>query len=64
MLRATLTRSIIVAFVAVLTGLGLLAGTSAANAAPLKPVPSLDVQRYLGTWWQLATVPSLSLIHI
>lgn len=58
MLRATLTRSIIAAFVAVLTGLGLLAGTSAANAAPLKPVPSLDVQRYLGTWWQLATVPS------
>ncbi|MGW6375666.1 lipocalin family protein [Rhodococcus sp. NPDC055112] len=36
-------------------GAALLAAP--ATAAPLAPVPRLDVQRYLGTWHQLAAVP-------
>lgn len=28
-----------------------------AQAAPLAPIPSLNVQRYMGTWYQLAAVP-------
>ncbi|SEL26693.1 lipocalin family protein [Rhodococcus maanshanensis] len=38
------------------TGAVVLLAAPAA-AAPLAPVPSLDVQRYLGTWHQLAAVP-------
>ncbi|AQA25613.1 lipocalin-like domain protein [Rhodococcus sp. MTM3W5.2] len=42
-------------------GFAVLAGTvlvaAPATAAPLSPVPSLDVQRYLGTWHQLAAIP-------
>ncbi|GAB2661956.1 lipocalin family protein [Gordonia jinhuaensis] len=44
--------------------LSLVVGTGPAAAAgsslpdQLKPVAHLDVDRYLGTWWQLATVPS------
>lgn len=36
----------------------LLTVASPASAAPLQPVAKLDTQRYLGTWWQLATVPT------
>jgi apolipoprotein D and lipocalin family protein len=36
----------------------MIVAPATADAAPLKPVPKLDVQRYLGTWWQQATIPS------
>ncbi|MGX7695251.1 lipocalin family protein [Gordonia polyisoprenivorans] len=36
----------------------LIATPATADAAPLKPVAKLDVTRYLGTWWQQATIPS------
>lgn len=36
---------------------GAVLGAAPAQAAPLAPVPSLDVQRYMGTWYQLAAVP-------
>ncbi|MEP9391943.1 lipocalin family protein [Gordonia sp. VNQ95] len=36
----------------------MIIAPATADAAPLKPVPKLDVQRYLGTWWQQATIPS------
>lgn len=44
-------------------GVGLFAAMTwvctpgVAQAADLQPVPSLDVERYLGTWFQLASVP-------
>ncbi|MFD5180731.1 lipocalin family protein [Nocardia sp. NPDC058379] len=31
---------------------------AAASAAPPAPVPSLDVERYLGVWHQLAAIPA------
>ncbi|GAC67647.1 lipocalin family protein [Gordonia soli] len=43
---------------AAITATGLFATAAPASAAPLQPVAKLDVQRYLGQWWQLATVPS------
>ncbi|MCZ4556195.1 lipocalin family protein [Rhodococcus maanshanensis] len=45
------------------TAVGLFSAAGAvllaapAAAAPLAPVPSLDVQRYMGTWHQLAAIP-------
>ncbi|MFW0793595.1 lipocalin family protein [Gordonia sp. CPCC 205515] len=52
------TRSL-AALVAGLIAIGTLFTVSApASAAPLQPVAKLDPQRYLGQWWQLATVPS------
>jgi apolipoprotein D and lipocalin family protein len=30
---------------------------SAAGAAPLDVVPHVDLQRYLGTWYEIATIP-------
>ena len=44
-------------------GVGLFAAMTwvctpgVAQAADLQPIPSLDVERYLGTWFQLAAVP-------
>ncbi|GAB93580.1 lipocalin family protein [Gordonia rhizosphera] len=53
------TRPLITVLVALAAALATLVATAApASAAPLAPVPKLDVDRYLGTWWQLATVPS------
>lgn len=38
---------------------GLVATTAPARAdTSLQPVKNLDVARYLGTWWQQATIPS------
>lgn len=37
--------------------LTLLCTPTVAQAADLQPIPSLDVDRYLGTWYQLAAVP-------
>ncbi|MEE3851598.1 lipocalin family protein [Gordonia sp. LSe1-13] len=36
----------------------LVAGSGAASAAPLQPIPKLDTERYLGSWWQLAAIPA------
>ncbi|WP_306362285.1 lipocalin family protein [Nocardia sp. CC227C] len=52
--------AVLLAAAAALTG-GLLFPASAAAApvtsAPVTPVPRLDVERYLGTWQQLAAIP-------
>ncbi|HLS76333.1 MAG TPA: lipocalin family protein, partial [Nocardia sp.] len=34
-----------------------VAAPAGAQWQPLAPVPSLDIQRYLGEWWQVAAVP-------
>lgn len=34
------------------------ASGSAANAAPLATIPSLDAKRYLGTWYEIAKFPN------
>ncbi|MXP23764.1 lipocalin [Gordonia sp. HNM0687] len=36
----------------------LVASTGPAAAAPLQPIPKLDTERYLGSWWQLAAIPA------
>ena len=36
---------------------GLLLGAGAAAAQPPQPIESLDLNRYLGTWHQLAAIP-------
>lgn len=38
----------------------LVAGTAAraADAAPLVPIPTLDLQRYMGTWYEVAKFPN------
>ncbi len=36
----------------------LILGAAPAQAAPLTPVPQLDVARYLGLWHQLAAIPA------
>lgn len=54
----TTVRLLIPAGVILAAVLALIAGPATADAAPLKPIPKLDVNRYLGTWWQQATVPS------
>jgi apolipoprotein D and lipocalin family protein len=33
------------------------AATAAAKAKPLEVVPYVDLQRYLGTWYEIATIP-------
>lgn len=53
-----MTRFSIVAIAFLMAIGGFLFSPATASAAPLQPVPKLDVQRYLGTWWQLATIPS------
>ncbi|MEO9329622.1 lipocalin family protein [Gordonia aurantiaca] len=55
-MRVARTLAALVAGIIVSTG--FVAGTGAAQAAPLAPVAELEVDRYLGKWWQLATVPS------
>lgn len=35
-----------------------VATPATADAAPLRPIAKLDVDRYLGQWWQLATIPA------
>src|SRR5205085_11164401 len=45
---------------ATMAGIGLGMGTAAAQPAPpepLRPIASLDIDRYLGQWYQLAAVP-------
>ncbi len=32
--------------------------TKAQNTAPLKAIPNLDLQRYLGTWFEIARLPN------
>ncbi|MBD0863250.1 lipocalin family protein [Gordonia sp. zg691] len=55
-MRVTRTLAALVAGIVV--ALGFAIGTGPAQAAPLAPVAKVDVDRYLGKWWQLATVPS------
>jgi apolipoprotein D and lipocalin family protein len=50
-MRATL----IVTFLVLCGGLGL---ALAAAGKPLQTVASVDLQRYLGTWYEIATIPS------
>lgn len=52
-MRANLVRTALVGLVAAFAVLG----TGTASAAPLGPIAKLDVQRYLGTWNQLAALP-------
>ena len=47
----------LLATVAVTLG-ALIASSAPASAAPLQPIPKLDAERYLGSWWQLAAVPA------
>ncbi|AVM02258.1 lipocalin [Gordonia iterans] len=42
---------------ALLTAVPAITPASAAPATPLQPVDKLDVERYLGTWWQQAAIP-------
>ncbi|AZG47405.1 lipocalin family protein [Gordonia insulae] len=52
-------RPLVTVFAAVAMVCAALVGTSAtASAAPLMPIPKLDTERYLGSWWQLAAVPA------
>lgn len=51
-------RSVLVTVLtAVAAAVALVAGTGSASAAPLQPIPSLDVSRYLGVWNQVAAIP-------
>jgi apolipoprotein D and lipocalin family protein len=51
-------RSVLVTLLTVVAAaVALVAGTGSASAAPLQPVPSLDVSRYLGVWNQVAAIP-------
>lgn len=34
------------------------AAAQTVDAAPLRPVPAIDLQRYLGTWYELAKLPN------
>ena len=34
-----------------------MAAKSAAQSKPLEVVPRVDIQRYLGTWYEIATIP-------
>ncbi|KAA0020181.1 lipocalin family protein [Antrihabitans cavernicola] len=52
-MRATIVRTALVGLVATFAVLG----SGSASAEPLGPIPKLDVQRYLGTWNQLAALP-------
>ena len=36
---------------------GVAAALSAAEKKPLEVVPRVDLQRYLGTWYEIATIP-------
>ncbi|QTI70149.1 lipocalin family protein [Gordonia polyisoprenivorans] len=62
LLRMPHTRRTVRLLVPLLAVLGavvaLVATPATAEAAPVKPVTKLDVTRYLGTWWQQATIPS------
>ena len=40
-----------------LVAAGLLLGGGTASAQPPTPIESLDLNRYLGTWHQLAAIP-------
>ncbi|WP_448221443.1 lipocalin family protein [Gordonia iterans] len=42
---------------ALLTAVAAVTPAHAAPATPLQPVNRLDVERYLGTWWQQAAIP-------
>lgn len=51
-------RSVLVTLVtAVAAASGLIVGTGGASAAPLQPIPSLDLTRYVGVWNQVAAIP-------
>ncbi|MGC5256965.1 lipocalin family protein [Gordonia sp. DT218] len=53
------TRPLFTLFATVaLTIAALFVATAPASAAPLQPIPKLDAERYLGSWWQLAAVPA------
>ncbi|MGW0037368.1 lipocalin family protein [Gordonia sp. NPDC003376] len=45
-------------FTAVLAAAGFAVSAAPAHAGPLTPVPQLDVERYVGTWYQLAANPA------
>ncbi|MGW5523880.1 lipocalin family protein [Gordonia sp. NPDC003950] len=51
-------RLLLVPLAVIGAAVAMIVAPATADAAPLKPVPKLDVQRYLGTWWQQATIPS------
>ncbi len=44
--------------VVIIAAVSMIVTPTTADAAPLQPVAKLDVTRYLGTWWQQATIPS------
>lgn len=52
-------RTVLTAAASVCAATALAFGVAApASAAPLAPVPSVDVARYMGTWYQLAALPA------
>ncbi|WP_238422853.1 lipocalin family protein [Gordonia sp. 'Campus'] len=53
-----ITRSLAALVAGLVVSIGFAVGTGPAQAAPLAPVAQVEVDRYLGKWWQLATVPS------
>ncbi|MCK5754961.1 MAG: hypothetical protein KAH46_19880, partial [Mycobacterium sp.] len=51
-------RSVVVTLLATAAAaIAMVAGAGGASAAPLQPIPSLDVSRYLGVWNQVAAIP-------
>ncbi|MCF8588352.1 lipocalin family protein [Gordonia liuliyuniae] len=51
-------RRLMVAAVAAASFAAVLPVAAPADAAPLRPVPRVDLERYLGTWHQLAANPA------
>ncbi|NLE80870.1 MAG: lipocalin family protein [Rhodococcus sp.] len=54
-MKALITRVFV--YVTLLAGVVLFAAPAGAAPGLLPPVPSLDVPRYMGAWYQLAAVP-------
>ena len=55
---SALTRALTRALLPLLASLFLLAPAHAAEPAPLTPIATLDVARYMGTWYELAKYPN------
>ncbi|GAB3398342.1 lipocalin family protein [Massilia agilis] len=55
-MKLTFSRTLMLALAAAL--LALAAPARAEPPAPLAPIPSLDLARYLGTWYEIARYPN------
>jgi apolipoprotein D and lipocalin family protein len=50
--------SLVVVMFTFLAGFALVAPSRAADAPPLRTVPSVDLDRYLGRWYEIASYPA------